>query len=313
MKTLIVVFFLLFVSSILAAPADWEGTYVWTGFGIKTAFNCYEDGWIFGTAGYILGWGAKVNAAGDKAYGQWWSTGYKFGGPRIGQSKNLPNTGQVRVTYNAPGNLTVEIQFRGRDFWVKVPVGAREDVNVTDRIPSCGIMNPSSNDTLAGEWREIDSDTNFTSSDEKAYFCMTNNSKNFEGSYSYKDEDDDKVKGYQLGKCSWGGMVCRSDWYEYPTFGCQLDRLLIDGTKGTLWWDGPIQYENGTETNHGWFSSNKTDTADDDDCSDHEDELVWPFKCHTFDSKKDCEANSYYCKVSRTNEDDCRKIKYKPS
>jgi hypothetical protein len=304
MKTIIVVFFLLFVSSILAAPADWEGVYAWSGNGIDEAYNCYEDGWIFGTGGNIVAWAAKVNADGDKAHGKWWSVGYKQGGPRVGQSKNLPTTGNVRVTLNEPGSIDVEVSFRGmNDIYYPLFVGAREETNVTERIRYCGIMNITSNDTLNGEWTEQDSDN---SSNEEDKICITK--RDYESSYKYDNEDGDRTKGYSVGKCSWGGKVCRNDFSEFPIWGIQLDRLLIDGTKLTLYWYGP--FDNTANSTGVSFLADLTGTADDDDCSDHSDELVWPFKCHTFESKKDCEANPYYCKVFRSNDDKCIRSKW---
>jgi len=300
---------LLFVSSIFAAPADWEGLYDWNGVGVGIAYNCYEDGWIYGTAGYTMGWAAKVNDAGDKAHGNWWGVGVKFGGQRTGQSKNSPTTGHVVVILNAPGDLTVKISYRGdKTTWMTAPLGdlIYANLNASLRIQSCGILDPSSNATLDGEWLEEDSNT---TDHEHAYNCVTG--KEFENSYKYKDEDDKTVTGYQVGKCHWGGKVCRSDWFEYPVFGVQLDRLLKDGKKGSMWFDGP--YTSITdETNGSFFVADLIDDVRSEQCSQHSDDIAYPFQCHTYDSKSDCEANPFYCKVLRSNDDKCVRIKWMP-
>jgi len=214
--------------------------------------------------------------------------------------------------------LTVKISLRGQNTtWMELPLGARGATTVTDRIPTCGIMNPNSTMTLAGEWHQVEMNVSlFNHTDNKDHNCLTKKGnenitgKNFEGSYKYKDGNGDKTTGYLVGKCSMGGMVCRSDWSEYPMWGVQLDRLLSDGTKMSMWWDGPVTAINGSTT-YGWFLSNYNSTTDNSHCSDNSDDMVWPFKCQTFDTQSDCETNPYYCRVSRLDTDKCRKKMWK--
>jgi len=310
MKSLFfVVFALLFVSSIFAAPADWEGVYVWSGSGTDVAYNCYEDGWIYGTAGHVLTWAARVNDAGTEAWGKWWGAGFKHGGPRWGQSQNGPTTGYVRVTLASAGVMTVEISYRGhKTHWVNIQLGERSGTTVDDRIPNCGIMDPSSTESLHGKWKE---DNSASSAQEESYICV--DGKDVVSSYSAVDpETEEPYTGYTVGKCSWDGKVCRTDWYEDPGFGVQIDRLLSDGTKGTIWWTGPTAFITADSVGASYVNNRKSETASDTHCAENSAQMIWPFKCQTFESIEDCEANPYYCKVRQSN-GKCRKVHYKTS
>jgi hypothetical protein len=312
MKSLLFVLFsLLFVSSAFSAAADWEGVWEWTGVGYPSAYLCYEDGWLFGTAGRVFTFAAKVNDAGDEANGNWWGVGYKHGGYRTGQSSNSPSTGWFKAELSDDGVLSAHITFRGKSKWWAVGLGDKVNDTVEDRIPYCGIVDPKSEWTVAGDWVE-QSTSNFTI---HAWYC--NEGKDYHGSYEVVDNESGEIDGpgYVKGKCSWGGRICRSDWSEYPLFGVQLDRVLSDGTLQTIWWNGPtsfINYTVGGEDNTpgNWYVNDRSGDAEAADCDVHSDVITWPFKCKTFEETEDCEANPYYCKVRESN-GKCRKIRHK--
>jgi len=209
----------------------------------------------------------------------------------------------------AAGDLYVEISYRGhKTEWYDIQLGERTATTVDDRIPNCGIMDPSSTDSLHGHWKEQNSGS---SAQEETYVCVDN--KDQTSSYSAVDPDtEDPYTGYTVGKCSWDGKVCRSDWYEAPYFGVQIDRLLSDGTKGTIWWQGPTAFITADTTGASYVNNRKSTSASDSKCSANKDQMVWPFKCQSFESVEDCEANPYYCAIRQSN-DKCRKVHYKTS
>jgi len=294
-STFFVVFTLLFVSSIFAAPEDWEGVYDWSGSGTDVAYNCYEDGWVYGTAGHILTWAAKVDSENSNlAFGKWWAVGFKHGGQRLGQAQNGPTTGYVRATLESAGVISVEISYRGsKGKFSSITLGDRKSTTVKDRVPNCGIMDPSMDITLSGHWKEAKSSSSYQ---EESYLCAE--SKDFTSSYSGVDpETNETYSGYLLGKCSWEGKVCRSDWYEFPLFGVQIDRLLSDGTKGTIWWSGPTAFITANTTGASYINKHKSMTASESKCSMNEGQLIFPFKCQTFETVEACLANPYYCAV----------------
>jgi len=163
----------------------------------------------------------------------------------------------------------------------------------------------SSEDTVHGKWKEKNSNSN---AETAVSSCVDD--KEYSGSYTYV-EDEETYEGYLVGKCSKNGKICRSDYYEYPDFGVQLDRLLSDGTLQTFWWLGPLTDIDATTLNATYLSNRVSKRATDDECSANSDSIAYPFKCLTFTSQEDCERNPYYCKVRETD-GACMRINYNP-
>jgi hypothetical protein len=290
----------LFIS--FAFAAGWEGEYIWGSD--DNAYICYEDGWIFGNLGWTNYIVAKVKSDGYSAEGKWFATGFKHGGPRDGVSSNKPSTGSVWVTREEDSNqLEVEYSYHGETKRYTWGIFDRKPgTKVDDRVSTCGIMDMSSNENLHGYWHEKGGED---SSNNYLWLCM--DGSDYYGSYKYGWDTDDLSTGYLKGKCSYDGRVCRSEYYEKPEWGVQLDILLSDGYMKSMYWRGPTEEIN-DHTPHGhYLSTRKDDVAPNSKCSQYSERIVYPYQCPTFKTDDACAANWYYCNTRQTD-GSCKRI-----
>jgi len=298
MKSLLFIVFCLFLSSVLAAN-KWEGVYDLEVLSFdKNAYICYEDGWLFGNFGYLSYVVAKVSKDGESAEGKFFVTGYKHGGPRDGETHNKPSTGSVWINWESEGKLSVKITYRGET--EKYPIdylGERTSTTVTDRVSTCVIMDMKSEENLHGYWKQ---QTGGVVADQSTYEWICMDGDDYYASYMYSIEEFDGT-GYLWGKCSYDGRVCRSEFFEYPYWGVQLDILLSNGQMFTTFWYGPTYMVDETTISGHYVSVRKDDVAPEAKCKKYADRIAYPFKCDTFETVRQCNINFYYCNIRQSD------------
>jgi hypothetical protein len=296
MKSLLFVALVLLFSLFVSADDTWEGVYEWDENPEMDSNICYEDGWLFGLSGREFYFIAKVNDDGVHAYGQWYGVGYRQGGMRWTENaRTSPSTGQIWLRWIKDGKIVARFTEKGSETRkLLTPLGLRKSTDIKNRVRHCGIINPDNGGNLKGLWQERKWEHN---SNHTSWICPQ--LKDYSASYTYENDGKD-VTGYLLGQCDYNGRVCRSDYFEHPYWGVQLDILLADSTMLTLWWKGPAFFIS-TETEGGWHTSEKIETdVTKAQCHEYSNRIVYPFRCGLF-NEEECLANYYYCNIRQTN------------
>jgi len=299
MKSLLFVVLVLLFSLFVAADDSnsWEGVYEWDDNPDMDSNICYENGWLFGLSGREFYFIAKVNEDGVHAYGQWYGVGYRQGGMRWTENaRTSPSTGQIWLRWAKEGKIVARFTEKGSETKnFLTPLGLRKSTDVKHRVRHCGIIDPESGGNLKGYWQEREWE-NF--SNHSSWICPQ--LKDYSGSYTYDNDAGSEETGYLWGQCDYDGRVCRSDYFEYPYWGVQLDILLADRSMLTMWWRGPAFFIS-SESEGGWHTSEKVDTdVSKAQCHQFSDRIVYPLKCEMF-SAEDCLANYFYCNIRQTN------------
>jgi hypothetical protein len=287
-----------------------EGKYDWNGKGGDFAWICAEDDYIYGVFGYTGHFWARNRTT--HYSGRWSSLGWRHGGQRYRRNKNEVTTGKFWLRINDDDTVTARRWLRGPRATTRAvtfELGEQISDSVSDRITTCGIMDWSSDDTVAGKWQSVDESGNLGDDESVAFDACISGNK-YTGSYVYTEGDDD-TDGYQKGRCNSKGKVCRSEWSEYPHWGVQLEVLLEGDQLLTLYGTGPGRVQNSNST-LGYYWSDREGTATTAECAANVDEVVNPFKCRLFESVDDCEANPWYCRVRQTD-GGCKKRKWRTS
>jgi hypothetical protein len=265
-----------------AYAAHWHGTWDWTGNGGNQSWTCVDDSRLQANFGqYAAGQFRIINDT--YAQGRFYGVGYRFGGPRIGDRKNLRNRGFATLVHDGDSTMVLTVKSNAADSTRTWTLTKESDTVDGDEDLKCYKIDRTDDASTAGEW--TDTDGTYV-----PWICTNAGTRGnrFWASYNFTS-DDETSSAFSRGGCAKKGKICFSDWFEYPSWGVELWVQLNGDRLINVYYSGPGAFvESGSAT-----TVEFSRTADSsDNCGSNADARFQPFQCNNFPGDL-CEDNAY--------------------